>query len=165
MDKNETDGDIALWIPKFILMRNTRSLSSFPNLLPKLKLFTADQYAIGWREFMEGHIAKSLFNVQEVHLNEDAGTMAFKRWTKGFTTQLLHITQSQWIHQNSSLHQREHGYLDQQLKKKLAKDVVRYLDTDPQEIPPESRFLLKINPEEILDSWMAKNETDGDITF
>ena len=79
MAKNETDSDIAFWIPKFILMRNTRSLSSFPNLPPKLKAFAAHQYAIGGREFTEGCIAKSLFDVQEMNLNEDAGTMTITR--------------------------------------------------------------------------------------
>ena len=78
--------------------------------------------------------------------------MNIKRWTKIFTTKRLHITQSQWIHRNSSLHLRENGYLDQQLKKKLAKDVVRYLDTDPRDVPEESRYLLEIDPEEIMDT-------------
>ena len=78
--------------------------------------------------------------------------MNIKRWTKGSTTRLLHITQSQWICRNSSLHQREHGYLDQQPKKKLAKDVVRYLDMDPREVPEESRNLLEIDPDEIMDA-------------
>ena len=92
MAKNETDGDIAFWIPKFILMRNARALSSFPNLPPKLTAFAADQYAIGWREFTEGRIEKSLFAVQKKHLNKNADTTSIKRWTKCFITQLLHIT-------------------------------------------------------------------------
>ena len=93
MAKNEADGDIAFWIPKFILIRNTRALSSFPNLATKLTAFAADQYAIGWREFTEGRIAISLFTVQKKHLNKNAATTSIERWTKGFITQLLHITQ------------------------------------------------------------------------
>ena len=42
--------------------------------------------------------------------------------------------------------------MDQQLKKKSAKDVVRYLDTDPRDVPEESRYLLEIDPEEIMDT-------------
>ena len=127
-------------------------LSSFANLPEKFKLFAAEQYAIGWRGFTEGQISMALINAQRERLNAAGGRMNIKQWTKGFTTGLLHITQSQWIHHNSSLHQREHGYLDQQLKKKLAKDVVRYLDTDPREVPEESRYLLEIDPDEIMDS-------------
>ena len=49
MRNNNTDSAIAFWIPKYILLRNTRALSSFPNLPEKLKLFAAEWYAIGWR--------------------------------------------------------------------------------------------------------------------
>ena len=42
--------------------------------------------------------------------------------------------------------------MDQQLKKKSAKDVVQYLDTDPRDVPEESRYLLEIDPEEIMDT-------------
>ena len=38
--------------------------------------------------------------------------MGTVRWTKIFVTRLIHITQAQWIHRNSSLHQKKHGYLD-----------------------------------------------------
>ena len=95
MRNNNTDNAIAFWIPKYILLRNTRALSTFPNPPEKLKLFAAEQYAIGWREFTEGQISRALVNVQREHLNAAGGKMNIRRWTKTFTTRLLHITQSQ----------------------------------------------------------------------
>ena len=56
MHNNNTSNKISFWIPKYILLRNTCVLSSFPNLPEKLKPFAAEQYAIGWREFTEGRI-------------------------------------------------------------------------------------------------------------
>ena len=38
------------------------------------------------------------------------------------------------------------------MKRKSTKDVVRYLDTDLWDVPEESRYLLEIEPEEIMDS-------------
>ena len=124
MRNNNTDSAIAFWIPKCILLRNTRALSYFPNLPDKLKLFAAEQYAIGWREFTEERISGALIEVQRSHMNATGGRVTLRRRTKTFITKLLHITQSQWIHRNSSLHQHENGYLDKQLKKKSTKDVV-----------------------------------------
>ncbi len=34
-----------------------------------------------------------------------------ENWTKQFISKLLQITHSQWIYQNISLHDRQHGYL------------------------------------------------------
>ena len=69
MNKNDTDNEIPFWIPTYILQRNTLALSSFANLAAKLKLFAAEQYAIGWRGFTEGRISMTLINVQREHLN------------------------------------------------------------------------------------------------
>ena len=63
---------------------------------------------------------------------------------------MVHVTQYKWIHCNILLHQKYHSYLDQQLNNKLAKEVVQYLDTDPREVPEESRNLLEVEPDEIL---------------
>ena len=92
-------------------------------------------------------------------MNATGGKMTPRRWTKIFITKLLHITQSQWIHRNSSLRQRENEYLDQQLKKKLAKDVVRYLDTDPRDVPEESRYLLECA---VTLEWQSNQPRNGE---
>ena len=49
---NNTSPEITFWIPKYLLLRNVRALSSFTNLPDSLKKFAAEQDAIGWREFM-----------------------------------------------------------------------------------------------------------------
>ena len=95
MDDNDTENKIVSWIPKFILLRNTRALSFITNLPEKLKLFAAEQYAIGWRDFTEGLIGRALINVQREHLNAAGGKMNIRRWTKTFINKRLHITQSQ----------------------------------------------------------------------
>ena len=80
MHNNDTDNKNAFWILKYILLRNPRALSSFPNLPEKLKPFAAEQYAIGWREFTEGRISRALINVQREHLNATGGDVSGAGW-------------------------------------------------------------------------------------
>ena len=77
-------------------------------------------------------------------LDAAGGKMSIKRWTKCLITRVLHITQSQWIHHNSLLYQKEHSHLEQQqqLKKKVTKDIMTYLDTDLHKVQEKSRHLL-----------------------
>ena len=76
--------------------------------------------------------------------------MSIRQWTTKFITKILQITHAQWIHRNSSLHQKEGRYLDLQLKNKSALEIIKYLDADPREIPAESQHLMEVDPNEIL---------------
>ena len=79
-------------------MRNIRKLSSFKDLPDSLRKFAAEQDAVGWREFTEGRISKSLFEAQEEHLSQEGGRVHISRRTCGLITRVLHITQAHWIH-------------------------------------------------------------------
>ena len=150
MKANDTAASVSFWVPKYITLRNARRLSSFPNLPEELRQFAAEQDAIGWREFTEGRISKALFRVQRDHLDRVQGKISPSRWNKEFITRVLHITQAQWIHRNSSLHQKGIGYLAQQERKVQAKDIERYLETDPHSIPNESRHLVEVDHDELV---------------
>ena len=156
MDANDTAAAVSFWISKYITLRNARRLSSFPNLPEELRQFAAEQDAIGWREFTEGRISKELFRIQREHLETVHGTMSPSRWSREFITRVLHITQAQWIHRNSSLHQRESGYLAQQERKVQAKDIERYLGTDSGNIPRESRHLVEVDPAELFNATVER---------
>ena len=152
MDTHDTAAAVSFWVSKYILLRNARRLSSFPNLPVEMRQFAAEQDAIGWREFTEGRISKALFQVQQKHLERVRGQISPTRWNKEFITRVLHITQAQWIHRNSSLHQRERGHLAQQERDLQAKDIERYLETDPINIPQESKHLVEVDPDELINA-------------
>ena len=82
--------------------------------------------------------------------------MNLSRWSREFITRVLHITQAQWIHRNSSLHQRESGYLAQQERTVQAKDIERYLGTDSGSIPRESRHLVEVDPAELFNATVER---------
>ena len=84
------------------------------------------------------------------------GNMSPSCWSREFITRVLHITQAQWIHQNSSLHQRESGYLAQQEHKVQANDIERYLGIDSEKIPRESRHLVEVDPAELFNATVER---------
>ena len=77
-------------------------------------------------------------------------------WAKEFITRLLHITHSQWLFRNVSLHDKVDGYLQATKRRELLMEIDRLADTDPEALPPESRHLLKIDFNTLADSSTTK---------
>ena len=57
-------------------------------------------------------------------------------WVKEFITRLPHITHSQWLFRNVSLHDKVDGYLQATKRRELLMEIDRLADTDPEALPP-----------------------------
>lgn len=68
-------------------------------------------------------------------------------WMKGLINRLIHISHSQWLFRNFTLHDTLCGY--NRLKDKLAVQlqISELRLTDPERIPEHSKFLLEIDTE------------------
>ncbi len=66
-------------------------------------------------------------------------------WTKQFISKLLQITHSQWIYQNISLQDRQHGYLHAINATEIKQEIETLSNLAPKEVAKESRFLHEIN--------------------
>jgi hypothetical protein len=84
---------------------------------------------------------------------------------KGFITRLLHISHSQWLFRNFTLHDRVHGYRSLKDRAEVALCIEVLCHTDPNRIPEHSRFLLEIDTERLAKSdfdtqsyWVAAME-------
>jgi hypothetical protein len=64
---------------------------------------------------------------------------------KSLVTHLIHISHSQWILQNFTLQNKQHGYLRLQQRRDLLQEVHSLLDTPPEEVSEESRYLLELD--------------------
>ena len=60
--------------------------------------------AIGCRNFMEGKVPASLFRLQYMYAPGGPRDPSPIKWAKDFVSNLLHISHSQWIYRNMSLH-------------------------------------------------------------
>ncbi len=145
MADHHTHPDILYWVPQYIRLRNTRQLLSFPQLPRSLKAFGAEQDAIGWQDFMEGKISKSLLQLQKSHLANANTMMTGGLWAKEFISRVLHITHSQWLFRNVSLHDKTDGYLQANKRRELLMEIDRLMDTDPDSLPPDCQYLLEID--------------------
>ena len=84
-------------------------------MTPRMKALAQSQDKIGYRNFMEGYISIHFYEIQNFHLAMSSSFINEADWAKQFISKILHITHSQWIFHNFSLHDNRHGYL---LKKK-----------------------------------------------
>ena len=73
-------------------------------------------------------------------------------WAKQFFSKILHITHSQWIFRNFSLHDNRHGYLLKKKADEIALELESLAGITPEDVPAESRFLLEINFSELNNS-------------
>ena len=140
-----THPDLAYWVPKFVLLRNTRRLSSLSQLPPTMHQIARDIDTIGWRHFMEGKVPHSLFRLQTAYATGGYETAISTTWGKDFVTQLLHLSHAQWLYRNMSLHDRVSGYLQMHRREQVLLDITRLAETDPAEVPADSRYLLEID--------------------
>ena len=62
-----------------------------------------------------------------------------------FIGRILHITHSQWIYRNLILHDHRNGYLRRNEQESILLEIEKLADTNPDDLPEESRFLLEID--------------------
>ena len=142
---NRTDPEILSWIPKYILMRGDKPLSTMGFMSPQFKALAASQDLIGWRDFTKGHISAHFFAIQLLHLAMSSSYLNGEDWTRQFITRLLQITHSQWIFQIISLHDKIHSYLRNKKAEEILQQINKLLEVALEEVPEDSRFLLEIN--------------------
>jgi hypothetical protein len=66
-------------------------------------------------------------------------------WMKHFIAKLLQVLHSQWLYLNFTLHDKTRGYLHLQHKKEILKEMDHLIDTNPDEIPQGSQYLLEMD--------------------
>jgi hypothetical protein len=146
---NRTDQEILYWIPKYILMRGDKPLSTMGFMSPQVKALATSQDLIGWRDFTEGHVSTHFYAIQTFHIAMSSSYLNREDWTKQFISKILQITHSQWISWNISLHNRTHRYLHNKKADKIMQQINVLLDLAPEEVPGDKQFLLKINFSEL----------------
>ncbi len=140
-----TDQELAYWIPKYILMRGDNPFEDMGAMTPRMKALAQSQDKIGYRNFMEGYISIHFYEIQNFHLAMSSSFINGANWAKHFISKILHITHSQWIFRNFSLHDNRHGYLLKKKADEIALELESMAGIAPEDVPAESRFLLEIN--------------------
>ena len=86
------------------------------------------------------------------------GHMNFTEWTKGLISRILKITQSQWMYKNVSFHDKQHGYARRKRVEELNNQIRQLSDTNPRDIPQDSKFLLERDENDLTRDSVLKKE-------
>ena len=142
---NKTDPELAYYLPKYILFRGCRPWSTLGVMSPGMRAVARAQDSIGWREFMEGKVAKEMGRLQQFHCATASCRMNGEDWMKHFIHHILHLSHSQWIFRNITLHHRTQGYLRLKERKDVLQQIDTLIETDPDTVPEASKFLLEFD--------------------
>lgn len=123
-----------------------------------MRAVVESQDKTGWRNFMEGRISHRFYKMQHYHLTLSASYLNGGDCMKQFITQILHITHSQWIFRNFTLHDRRLGILAWRNKLDLLAKIEQLIDTPPEEVAEESRFLLEFDFNRLFQSGTKGQE-------
>jgi hypothetical protein len=126
-------------------MRGDKPFAEMGSMSPRMKALAQSQDKIGYRNFMEGYISIHFYEIQNFHLAMSSSFINGADWAKQFISKILHITHSQWIFRNFSLHDNRHGYLHKKKADEIALELESLAGLAPEDVPAESRFLLEIN--------------------
>ncbi len=94
---------------------------------------------------MEGCISTHFYFIQHYHLALLGSYLNGADWTKLLISKLLHITHSQWIYCNFTLHDKLCGYLHNKTLEDIHVTIEQLAEMSPDNIPEGSRFLLEMN--------------------
>ena len=60
---NKTEGELAYWIPKYILVRGTKNMAELGCMSPQMSQLAKSQDIIGWKNFTKGRISRQFFDM------------------------------------------------------------------------------------------------------
>ncbi len=127
-----TDQDLAYWDAQVHPNAGRQTFCRHGSNVPMALAQSQDK--IGDRNFMEGHISTNFYEIQNFHLAMTSSFLNGADWAKQFISKIFHITHSQWIFRNFSLHDKRNGYLHNKKAEEIALELGR---TSPGRCPSQ----------------------------
>jgi hypothetical protein len=167
LHKDHTHPDIAFWVPRYLKARNRVLFQDLPSYAPiramvgmssQMRAVAIGQDSIGWTHFLEGKITGHFLGMQCLYLRTTHCKINADNWVKGFITKILAISHTQWIFWNITLHDQQHGHLALLCREKLIEEIEKLQALDPDDVPPESTFLLEFDIDSLGAADITKQE-------
>ena len=135
---------------KYIQGRGSLPFASLGPMSADMMSVAIGQDRIGWRNMMEGRVTKNMYLIQRNHLAKQHSRINGDDWMHGLITRLLHISHSQWLFRNFTLHDKQCGYRRLKDRAEVLVRIDELRNTDPDRLPDHSRFLLEIDTERLI---------------
>ena len=148
MKSHHTEPMLAKVVCYYLRGRGRRKFRA-PMLPHQLRKLAAAQDRIGYRHFTEGKVAKEFRAHQRRYLASARCRLTADSWMKGFVSQLLHITHSQWIFRCITKHHHTNGTNALKSREEVLTRIEQQLDKGLEALPPEDQWLLEIDPQEL----------------
>ena len=126
-------------------MRGNKPFADMGAMTARMKALAQSQDKIGYRNFMEGYTSIHFYKIQNFHLAMSSSFLNGANCAKQFISKILHITHSQWIFRNFSLHDKRNGYLHKKKAEEITLELESLAGLAPEDVPTNSWFLLEIN--------------------
>lgn len=157
--KNQkTDAELRYWLIKFLQFRGERSMSSLGTMSPSVEAIAKDMDLIGWTDLLHGRIPVSLRKFQQNYCASIGSRMNGSDWARAFVLKLLDISHGQWMYRNFSLHNKCRGHLKLTHQAEVLTEIAILSESRPEDIPPESRFLLEVETVNLDGQTLARQE-------
>ena len=148
MKSHHTEPVLAKVVCYYLRGRGRRKFRA-PMLPHHLHKLAVAQDRIGYRHFTEGKVAKEFRAHQRRYLASARCRLTADSWTKGFVSQLLQITHSQWIFRCITKHHHTNGTNALKSREEVLTRIEQQLDKGLEALPPEDQWLLEIDPQEL----------------
>ena len=133
-------------------------MRSLGSMTPAVSEVAKDIDMIGWTDLFHGRIPLSLTKFQQAHCASINSRMTGTDWAKTFVTKLLNISHGQWMYRNFSLHNKTRGHLRLTHQAEVLSEMATLAASRPEDIPPESRFLLEVEVINLDGQSLARQE-------
>lgn len=150
MDENDTCHTLQNCVTNYLKGRGHVSMTDLVELEddPDIHSFAHVHDELGWDNFVEGRISKSLVNLQSAYLSSIDTNVRISSWASGFMRQLLILTHQQWLYRNATVHYKADGRSLPQ-HKEILRTVESLIHTDVDDLLPEDHHLLDIDFEQL----------------
>ncbi len=106
---------------------------------------TADQDAIGWRQFMEGMVCYHMRTIQSLYHFQEGTHITPERWTKGLILKLLEATHGQWLYRNTQIHDSVAGTQATLQKEEIQREIKEQMKMCSDGLLDKDLWMMEVN--------------------
>ena len=166
MNRSYSHPEITLAVHSYLRYRGRVTMRQICQDSQVLTLFAKEIDLLGWRNFTEARLPKSLFVIQEAWLKASGTILSIESWAKQLLLRIINITHKQWLYRNSRIHIKHVEGLTLIDHKRIMNHTRTLIATDPMDLLPQHRSLLYTDYETLGNGptlarqyWIAQMES------
>jgi hypothetical protein len=149
MTETHSDQDMVHCLSSYLRSRGEGSMVEISRPFAHLHSWALEHDTLGWDNFLEGRIGRTLIDIQADCLSDSVSRMHIATWAAKFIGQLLELTHRQWIYRNTKLHLRLVEGMTVPEHDEIMREVLNLLLTDPEEVLPRHQALLDLDMDKL----------------